>query len=73
MDFDLIDMVELIKMWDSGQVNIGNISKDFIRLPNPTIGKTVELVKELLKFTKIEVKENSGKLKQALKQVSHIA
>lgn len=69
MDFDLEEMVGLIKMCNPEQVNIGKNSKDFIKLPNPTIGKTVELVKELLKFTKVEIKENSGKLKQALQQV----
>lgn len=69
MDFDLEEMVGLIEMCNPEQVNIGKNSKDFITLPNPTLGKTVELVKELLKFTKVEIKENSGKLKQALKQL----
>lgn len=70
MDFDLEEMLELIKMCNPEQVNIGKNSKDFITLPNPTLGKTVELVKELLRFTKVEIKENRGKLKQALKQLS---
>lgn len=70
MDFDLEEMVALIKECNPEQVNIGKNSKDFIKLPNPTLGKTVELVKELLKFTKVEIKENSGQLKQALKQVN---
>lgn len=70
MDFDLDEFVELIKMCKPEQVNIGKNSKEYIAvLPNPTIGKTVELVKELMNFTKVEIKQNSGKLKQALSQV----
>lgn len=72
MDFDLEEMVTLIKMCNPEQVNIGKNSKDYITLPNPTIGKTVELVKGLLKFTKVEIKENSGRLEQALAKVGII-
>ena len=59
MDFDLEEMVALIKECNPEQVNIGKNSKDFITLPNPTLGKTVELVKELLKFTKVEIKKTA--------------
>lgn len=69
MDFDLEEMLALIKMCNPEQVNIGKNSVKYITLPNPTLGKTVELVKELLKFTKVEIKENSGKLKQTLLHV----
>lgn len=70
MDFDLDEFVSLIKMCDPIQVNIGkNTNERLAILPNPTIGKTVELVKELLKFTKVVLKSNSGQLSDALKQV----
>lgn len=70
MDFDLDEFVELIRMCKPEQVNIGKNSKEYIAvLPNPTIGKTIELVKELTNFTKVEIKQNSGKLKQALSQI----
>lgn len=69
IDFDLEEFVDLIKMCKPEQVNIGkNTSKEVI-VPNPTIGKTVDLVKELNKFTKVEIKTNSGKLKEALAKV----
>lgn len=70
MDFDLEEFVELIKMCKPEQVNIGKNSHEEIAIiPNPTIGKTVDLVRELNKFTKVEIKTNSGQLKQALAKV----
>lgn len=51
------------------QVNIGKNTSKIVSVPNPTIGKTVELVKELKKFTKVVLKSNSGKLSEALQQV----
>lgn len=69
MDFDLEEFVELIRMCRPEQVNIGKNTSKVAAVPNPTIQNTVTLVKELLKFTKVEIKSNSGKLKEALSQV----
>ncbi len=70
MDFDLDEFVKLIKMCKPEQVNIGkNAHEEIAIIPNPTIGKTVDLVRELNKFTKVEIKTNSGQLKQALAKV----
>ena len=69
MDFDLEEFVELIRMCRPEQVNIGKNTSKVATVPNPTIQNTVTLVKELLKFTKVEIKSNSGQLKEALSQV----
>ena len=69
MDFDLEEFVELIRMCRPEQVNIGKNTSKVATVPNPTIQNTVALVKELLKFTNVEIKSNSGQLKEALSQV----
>lgn len=70
MDFDLEEIVTMIQRCNPEQVNIGKNSKEErIKLPNPTLVKTVELVKAILPFTKVEIKENSGKLIPALNQL----
>lgn len=70
MDFDLDEFVKLIKMCKPVQVNIGkNSHEEIAKIPNPTIDKTIDLVRELNKFTKVEIKTNSGQLKQALAKV----
>ena len=58
MDFDLDELLELIKKCKPIQVNIGkNTSKD-VKLPHPTGEKTKEFIIELRKFTKVEIKDN---------------
>jgi hypothetical protein len=61
MDFDLEDMVELIKMCEPEQVNIGADSKGH-GLPEPQPGKIESLVTELEKFTTIHRKSNLKRL-----------
>lgn len=59
MDFDLNELVELIRRCQPKQVNIGKNSKEEItRLPHPTAEKTNKLIRELSKFTKYELKNN---------------
>lgn len=61
MDFDLHKMVELIKMCEPVQVNIGADS-GHNNLPEPSQSKVMELVEELEKFTTIHNKSNLGRL-----------
>lgn len=68
IDFDLEDFVALIKMCKPEQVNIGKNTRKNVSVPNPTIGKTVDLVRELQDFTKVVLKQNIGNLKEALTQ-----
>ena len=68
IDFDLEEFVDLIRMCRPQQVNIGKNTSRTVTVPNPTIGKTVELVKALQDFTKVVLKQNSGLLRQALNQ-----
>lgn len=64
MDFDLIELVELVNRCKPKQVNIGKNSKEeIVSLPHPTANKTKELIKALSKFTKVEIKENLIKKK----------
>lgn len=58
MDFDLEEMVTLIKMCKPEQVNIGKNTSKTVELPHPTIGKLVNLIMQLLSFTKVKVKKN---------------
>jgi DNA repair photolyase len=57
MDFDLKEMVELIKKCNPTQVNLGGDSGGN-NLPEPTKEKVLELISELEKFTKIHNKSN---------------
>lgn len=61
IDFDLIDMVRLIKMCHPNQVNIGADSGGN-HLPEPSKGKVLELIYELQKFTIIDQKRNLNRL-----------
>lgn len=61
MDFDLVDMVELIKMSEPEQVNIGADSGNN-HLPEPSKEKILELIEELKKFTIIHNKSNLKRL-----------
>ncbi|NQU33122.1 MAG: hypothetical protein HQ521_07795 [Bacteroidetes bacterium] len=57
MDFDLSELVELIRMCNPVQVNIGADSGNN-NLPEPTKEKVLALIEELKLFTKVELKEN---------------
>jgi len=61
MDFDLEELVELIKICNPVQVNIGADSGGN-KLPEPTIEKVRELVEALSEFTVISKKRNLGRL-----------
>ena len=57
LDFDLNEMVELIRRCKPEQVNIGTDSGNN-HLPEPTKEKLLELINELKKFTVIHKKSN---------------
>jgi hypothetical protein len=61
MDFDLTDMVDLIKMCNPVQVNIGADSGNN-NLPEPSKDKLLALIDELKKFTVIDKKTNLKRL-----------
>ena len=63
MDFDLNEMVELIKLCNPVQVNIGSDS-GHNNLPEPPKEKILELISELEKFTVIDQKKNLKRLLQ---------
>jgi len=52
IDFDLNEMVGIIKLCHPNQVNIGFNTSFKVKLPEPSEQKTIELIKELRKFTK---------------------
>lgn len=57
MDFDLHDLVEMIKAVDPEWVNIGADSKGH-KLPEPSKEKVLALIKELKLFTDVKIKDN---------------
>ena len=61
MDFDLKDMITLIKMCRPKQVNIGADS-GHNSLPEPSKEKILELISELEKFTVVEKKTNLNRI-----------
>ena len=61
IDFDLEEMVALIKMCNPMQVNIGADSKES-NLPEPDKNKIQALIKKLRTFTKVELKGNIWRL-----------
>jgi hypothetical protein len=61
MDFDLYEMVALIKMCNPIQVNIGADSGNN-HLPEPSKEKLLALIEELQKFTTIARKTNLARL-----------
>lgn len=61
MDFDLKDMVEMIKVCNPVQVNVGADSGNNL-LPEPPKDKLLALIDELKKFTVIDRKTNLGRL-----------
>ena len=61
MDFDLEELVELIKICNPEQVNIGADSGNN-HLPEPSKEKILALIDELKKFTVIDQKRNLGRI-----------
>jgi len=61
MDFDLEDMILLIRMCHPTKVNIGADSK-YNHLPEPSKEKLLALIEELQKFTVIDQKRNLKRL-----------
>ena len=59
MQFDLEEMVALIKRCNPKWVNIGRNSCRSITLPEPTREEVQQLVSELKEFTKVNVKDNA--------------
>ena len=59
MQFDLEEMVALIKRCNPKWVNIGRNSCRSITLPEPTREEVQPLVSELKEFTKVNVKDNA--------------
>lgn len=64
MDFNLANMIKMVKRCYPKQVNIGANSWNKVKLPEPEPGKLLELIAELKKFTKVHLKKN---LKRILK------
>jgi len=62
MQFDLKELVELIKICHPKQVNIGFNTSYKVQLPEPSEQKTIELITELKKFTKVKLKSNSQRI-----------
>ena len=58
MDFDLDEMVNLIKRCKPEQVNIGKNTNKMVQLPEPPKNKVLSLIDELLKFTTVHIKDN---------------
>lgn len=59
MDFDIDEMVGLIRLCKPEQVNIGANTYKAIQLPQPSNGdKLVSLIFQLIPYTKIKVKKN---------------
>lgn len=58
MDFDLDELVELIKMCKPEQVNIGKNTSKLIQLPEPTRFAVANLIFHLICSTKIKIKKN---------------
>jgi hypothetical protein len=61
MDFDLKELVQLIKIANPVQVNIGADSGNN-NLPEPSKEKLLSLIDELQKFTVIDQKRNLSRL-----------
>ncbi len=62
MNFDLEEMIELIRMCNPIQVNIGANTNHGINLPEPSTDKILILIDELSKFTEVEKKSNLYRL-----------
>ena len=61
MDFDLTEFVEMIKSINPEFVSIGAVTKGFkVEEPNPS--KVLQLINELEKITRVELKSNLNRL-----------
>ena len=70
IDFDLESFVELIRICQPEQVNIGYNTSKTAKLPNPTLANMINLCRALSEFTVVAPKENSGELKENLRQLN---
>jgi DNA repair photolyase len=61
MDFDIEKLVFWMNVLDPIQINIG-FDSGRNSLPEPSKEKTIELIKELSKFTKVVLKKNSKRI-----------
>ena len=61
MDFDVKELVELVKLTHATQINIGADSGNN-NLPEPSKEKILALIEELKKFTVIDKKRNLNRL-----------
>lgn len=62
LEFNLEHMVTMIKRCNPKQVNIGFNTSFKIKLPEPSEIKTIELIHELRRFTKVVLKSNSKRI-----------
>lgn len=63
MDFDLDEMIELIRLCHPKQVNFGKNSNKLVTLPDPTEKKVLQLIKGVKDFSTVHIKENMKKNK----------
>ena len=59
LEFDLPELVSMLKTCHPQQVNVGRNSRREILLPEPTSNDVQVLILELSTFTKVEVKDNA--------------
>jgi DNA repair photolyase len=59
LEFDLLELVSMLKTCHPQQVNVGRNSRREILLPEPTSNDVQVLISELSTFTKVEVKKNA--------------
>jgi len=59
LEFDLPDLVSMLKACHPQQVNVGRNSRREILLPEPTSNDVQVLISELSTFSKVEVKKNA--------------
>jgi len=58
MEFDLKQLVRLVRITRPQWVNIGANTRRDVKLPKPSIHKVNELTKELKRFTRVHLKSN---------------
>ena len=61
LDFDLPELVEMLRQCNPQQVNIGRNSRREVQLPEPDALQVWELIDEVKKFSKVEVKKNAAR------------
>ncbi len=60
MQFDLDELVSMLKECKPKQVNIGRNSRRDVPIPEPTADEVKALIKDVSLFTKVEVKKNAN-------------